>query len=114
MFHKLFMTFVVVPLCILFVIFAVANRHAVSVSLDPFGGDAPGLTLTMPLFLLILLLVGFGVLVGGVATWRNQGKWRRAARFNAEDAHALRIERDDLKAELAARAAPALPPPEPI
>ena len=114
MLHKLFMTFVVVPLCIVFVIFAVANRHAVSVSLDPFGGDAPGLTVTMPLFLLILLLVGFGVLVGGIATWRNQAKWRRAARFNEEEARVLRTERDDLKTELAARSLPALPPPDPL
>jgi uncharacterized integral membrane protein len=116
MFQKLFMTFVVVPLGILFVIFAVANRKAVSVSFDPFGGDAPGLTATMPLFILILLLIGFGVIVGSIATWRNQGRWRRAARSLESEVQGLRVERDALKGELAAaRSAPALPAPaEPV
>ena len=114
MLQKLFMMFVVVPLGVLFVVFAVANRHAVSVSLDPFGSDAPGLTITMPLFLLVLALMGVGVLVGGVATWRNQGKWRRAARQHAADAETLRAERDALKSELMAREVPALPPPQPV
>jgi uncharacterized integral membrane protein len=111
MLRKLFMMFVVVPLAILFVIFAVANRREVSVSLDPFGADAPALTVAMPLFILILLLVGLGVLVGGFATWRSQAKWRRAARRLDAEARDLRIERDALKAELAAREVPALPPP---
>ena len=72
MLHKLFMTFVVVPLGVLFVIFAVANRHAVTVSLDPFGSDAPALSATMPLFMLVLLLVGLGVVIGSVATWSRR------------------------------------------
>jgi uncharacterized integral membrane protein len=111
MLRKLFMMFVVVPLAVLFVIFAVANRHVVSVSLDPFGSDAPSLTVAMPLFILILTLMGVGVLVGGFATWRSQAKWRRAARRLDVEAQALRIERDALKADLAAREMPALPPP---
>ena len=113
MLHKLFMIFVVVPLGVLFVIFAVANRHAVTVSLDPFGGDAPALTATMPLFLLILLLVGVGVVVGSIATWRNQDRWRRSARHLEAEAYSLRAERDALKAELAAREPLGLPPPQP-
>jgi uncharacterized integral membrane protein len=114
MLQKLFMTFVVVPLAIIFVIFAVANRHPVSVSFDPFGGDAPSLTATLPLFLLVLLLIAIGVLVGGVATWFKQGRWRRAARQREAELHALREERDMLKNELAARERLALPPPSPL
>ena len=93
MLHKLFMTFVVVPLGVLFVIFAVANRHAVTVSLDPFGSDAPALSATMPLFMLVLLLVGLGVVIGSVATWSNQRKWRRAARQLQAETQSLREER---------------------
>jgi uncharacterized integral membrane protein len=114
MLQKLFMTFVVVPLCFLFVVFAVANRHAVTVSLDPFGSDAPSLSITMPLFILVLFLIGVGVVIGGFATWRNQSKWRRAARYLDAEAKTLRAERDELKAELAARSVPALPPPAPV
>jgi uncharacterized integral membrane protein len=113
MLHKLFMMFVVVPLGILFVVFAVANRHAVTVTLDPFGSDAGTLSATMPLFMLILALIGAGVLFGGMITWINQGKWRRAARRAEAEGRDLRIEREALKMEMAAREARALPPPEP-
>lgn len=113
MLQKLFMTFVVVPLGILFVVFAIANRHIVTVSLDPFGSDAPALSATMPLFILIIVLVGLGVLIGSIATWRNQGKWRRSVRQLNAETRALRDERDALKSELAMREVPALPPPAP-
>src|ERR1700683_2364725 len=43
--------------------FAVANRQIVTVSLDPFGGSDSGLSL--PLFVLIILLVLLRLLVGG-------------------------------------------------
>jgi uncharacterized integral membrane protein len=111
MLQKLFMTFVVVPLGILFVVFAIANRHIVTVSLDPFGSDAPALSAAMPLFILVIALVGLGVVIGGIATWRNQGKWRRNVRQLNGEVRALRDERDALKSELAMREVPALPPP---
>jgi uncharacterized integral membrane protein len=111
MLHKLYIALVVVPIGIILVIFAVANRHPVTVSLDPIGGDAPAWTATMPLFILILMLLAVGVMIGGVAAWWNQGKWRRAARDLAAEAHALRVERDTLRAERHARETPALNPP---
>jgi len=111
MLHKLYIALVVVPLGVILVVFAVANRHPVTVSLDPLGGDAPALTATMPLFLLVLLLLGVGVVIGGVAAWWNQGKWRRAARDLATETRALRVECDALKAERQAREFPALAPP---
>ena len=103
MLRKVVTTFVVVPLGLVLVIFAVANRHAVTVSLDPFGSDAPALSATVPLFIVILLCLLIGVIVGGVAAWINQGRWRRAARRLDAEARALRIEREALKGELAAK-----------
>jgi hypothetical protein len=35
--------------------------------------------LSVPLFALILTLVIGGVVIGGVAAWLRQSKWRRAA-----------------------------------
>lgn len=102
MLRKLTTTFVLVPLGVLLVVFAIANRHDVSVSLDPFGANAPSLSATMPLFMLILLMLLVGVLLGGLATWFSQGKWRREARRLGGQVRALRIEREALKARLAA------------
>ena len=109
MIRKIVTTLIVVPLGALIVVFAVANRHMVTVSLDPFGSDAPSLSGTVPLFLLILLMVAIGVIAGGTATWFNQAKWRRAARRLDSEARALRNERDGLKTQLAAREPTTLP-----
>ncbi len=103
MLRKFVTMLIVVPIGILLVIFMVANRHAITVSLDPFGSDAPSLSVALPLFLVILLCLVLGVVAGGVAAWMNQARWRRAARRFNSDARALRIEREALKGELAAR-----------
>jgi len=109
MIRKLVSFFVVLPLGILLVSFAVANRHSVTVSLDPLGSNAPAFTATLPLFLLILVMLALGLVIGGVAAWFNQAKWRRAARRLAAEARALRAERAELKADLAARESDGMP-----
>jgi hypothetical protein len=58
------------------------------VSLDPFGGSDSGVSL--PLFVLIILLLIIGVLIGGLAAWVRQGKWRSAARRGERQLQALR------------------------
>jgi hypothetical protein len=71
----------------------------------------------MPLFVLIFALVMLGVLIGGIAAWLRQSKWRRAARALDRDVRALRDENDALKRQLAASALPAAiepPPPVPL
>jgi uncharacterized integral membrane protein len=98
MLRKIFNGLVVLPLAIVFVIFAVANRHMVKVSLDPFNGSDPALSLSMPLFVLILLAAIVGVAAGGSATWFRQRRWRRAARRHEADAREARSQLDTGKA----------------
>jgi uncharacterized integral membrane protein len=71
---------ILVPLAIIIIAFAVANRHEVTVSLDPFGASAPAASLTLPLFALVILVLIIGVVIGGSAAWLRQGRWRRTAR----------------------------------
>jgi uncharacterized integral membrane protein len=71
---------ILVPLAIIIIAFAVANRQGVTVSFDPFGGAAPAASLTLPLFALLILVLIIGVVIGGTAAWLGQGCWRRAAR----------------------------------
>lgn len=85
---------VLVPLAILAVMFAVANRQGVTVSFDPFSGDVPAFALSGPLFVVIVLVLVTGVIIGGVASWLGQGRHRRGSR-------AARREVEDLKAEVA-------------
>jgi uncharacterized integral membrane protein len=92
---------VVIPLGIFFVIFAVANRHLVTVSFDPFNLAAPAVAVTLPLFVVIIAFTMLGVLAGGMATWFRQGRWRRAARQSEADARKVRSQLADLRAEAA-------------
>ena len=48
--------------------------------------------MTLPLYVLILALVIVGVILGGVAAWMRQGKWRGRARLAEAQAHELRAE----------------------
>jgi uncharacterized integral membrane protein len=86
--RKIVAIVIVLPLAILMIAFAVANRRIVTVSLDPFGGSDSGVSL--PLFVLIILLLIIGVLIGGLAAWVRQGKWRSAARRGERQLQALR------------------------
>ena len=86
---------VAAPFILIFLLFAVANDHIVSVRLDPFAGDIPGLALSAPRWLVLILSIMFGILIGGVATWLGQGKYRRAAKQ-------FRAEADRIRAQLPA------------
>jgi uncharacterized integral membrane protein len=97
MIQKLISALILVPLAILFVVFAVANRQTVVVSFDPFDALQPMLSVAMPLFALILLLAVGGVVVGGVAAWLGQGKWRWRARHFEAEVRTLRDELDALR-----------------
>src|SRR5438309_10091529 len=97
MIRKLFFVIILVPLAVAFITFAVANRQIVVVSLDPFDQSHPAIAISLPLFALILVFIIGGVVVGGVAAWLKQSKWRRATRRAEWVARALRAEVDELK-----------------
>ncbi len=90
MLRKIVAAFILVPLAIIIVAFAVANRQIVTVSLDPFSSSEPAAAVTLPLFALIILLLIVGVLIGGLAAWLRQGKWRGTARRLERQVQALR------------------------
>ena len=80
MLRRIVMVLILVPLAIVIIAFAVANRQIVTVSFDPFSAAEPAASMTLPLFALIILLLIIGVLIGGVAAWLRQSKWRNSAR----------------------------------
>jgi uncharacterized integral membrane protein len=90
---------VLIPLGLIFIVFAVANRHLVTVSFDPFGTGDPAFSLPpVPLFVIIIISLILGVVAGGSATWFRQRRWRRAARQHEADARQVRAQLADLRA----------------
>jgi uncharacterized integral membrane protein len=96
--RKFLTALIVIPLGLLFIVFAVANRHLVTVSFDPFNSRDPSVGVTMPLFVVIIGVAILGVAAGGTATWLRQRHWRRAARQYEADARQARTELADLRA----------------
>jgi uncharacterized integral membrane protein len=68
------------PLALLVIAFAVANRQAVVLSLDPLTPSDPFASITLPLWLLFFLGLLAGAVVGWAACWLAQGKHRKRAR----------------------------------
>nr|WP_306264220.1 lipopolysaccharide assembly protein LapA domain-containing protein [Pararhizobium sp. IMCC3301] len=82
---------ILIPLGIIVVVLSIANRRAVTVSLNPFpdaaaGTDLAVLSYSVPLYLLLFGFLLLGVLLGGFGSWFAQGKWRRKARANEHQA----------------------------
>src|ERR1700722_17952156 len=87
---------IAIPLAVVIIAFAVANRQMVTVSFDPFSVTEPAAVLTLPLFALIILLLIVGVLIGGGAAWLRQSRWRSTARRLEREVADLREKVDAL------------------
>ncbi len=96
---------VLVPLCLVLIVFALANRQLVVVNFNPFvpseALSTPGVG--VPLFLVLFTVLLFGVILGGVATWFAQGQHRRDERSWKREAERLNREVSTM------RRSPALP-----
>jgi uncharacterized integral membrane protein len=103
MVRKIVTAVIVIPLAIVIIAFAVANRQGVTVSFDPFNSANPAASVTLPLFIIIFILVILGVVVGGIAAWLRQSSWRRAARRLDGEVRQLREETARLNAMLNAQ-----------
>jgi uncharacterized integral membrane protein len=104
---------ILLPLAILVVLLAVANRAPVTISLDPFSRETPEIAFALPLFAVIFAAVMLGVLIGGVATWLAQGKYRKAQRYYKREVRHLRSDSERQRPASSASGLPALSSPAP-
>ena len=95
--RKFFSTLFAILFGLIFVTFAVANRHFVTVSFDPFNSVDPSIKVSLPLFVLIIAVAILGVVAGGTATWFGQRRWRRAARQHEADARTAKAQLAELR-----------------
>lgn len=93
MIRKILSFIILVPLAILLVVFCVANREAVTVSLDPIG-TLPQFGFGAPLFVLLIGSLIAGLLLGGLGTWLTQSHYRAKAARRRKEIDNLRHEVD--------------------
>lgn len=99
---------VTLPLALIVVIFAVSNRADVVVTFWPLP-----VTLGAPLYLVVLLALLVGFLIGEFLAWLNAGRTRRALRQSKRRIEALESELTATQAQLPQGAA-AVPPATPV
>lgn len=112
MFSRLLWLVFVFPLAVAFIALAVSNRHIVRLVLDPLSPDNPALALEGPFFIYLFAALLVGVVIGGIAVWFGQRKWRKAAHLRSHEAHEWRREAERLSREMTTPQAEALPSPK--
>ena len=90
---------VLVPLCIVLIVFALANRQLVVVNFNPFvpseALSTPGVG--VPFFLVLFTVLLLGVVLGGIATWFAQSHHRRDERSYRRETERLSREVDAMR-----------------
>lgn len=87
---------VLLPIAVVVVLLAVANREPVTLSFDPFSSE-PVFSLVLPLYAVLFGAVALGVLVGGIGSWLGQSGTRQRARHHRREAERFAKEAAELK-----------------
>ena len=77
---------ILIPVAIVLIVLSVANRQPVTLAFNPFRPEDSVLSATAPFFVYLFLATIFGLVVGALATWFAQGKYRKRARIEANEA----------------------------
>lgn len=96
---------ILVPVAVVLIVLSVANRHFVTLALNPFRPEDQVLSLSLPLFVLVLLALIVGVVIGSLVTWFAQGRYRKQAREEAHEARKWREEAGKQRSQVEAAAA---------
>ncbi len=93
-----------IPVLVIAVLFLVANRQPVTISLDPFNADNPAVTsFPMPLWLWLIFMLFLGLGLGAAGMWFSGAQRRHKARAEHRELKTLRREMAAAAAEKQAR-----------
>lgn len=82
-----------IPVFVLAVLFLVANRELVAISLDPISVDNPALTTpALPLWFWLLTMLFIGVALGSFGMWLSGAGRRKKVRMERRELKTLRKE----------------------
>ena len=89
MLNRVVLIVIVVPIAVILIALAVANRQMTAFTLDPFNPGNMALTIQLPLFVMLFLALIVGMIIGSLATWMRQGRYRKEARVQRREVHNL-------------------------
>jgi hypothetical protein len=97
--RRLIWLLVAIPAALLLVTVAISNREPVRMVFDPFKPESTPYAISLPFYAYLFAMLILGVVLGGLATWMSQGRWRRTARAKSQDAMRWQAEADRLARE---------------
>jgi len=107
---KLLSRLVWVPVGLALVVFLVANRQLVPVSLDPFSTENPAIaTPALPLWVWLMLMLLVGYFLGAMTLWLSGRGRRKQANLERKELKALRKEMEIVEATRAPGSSDSLP-----
>ena len=89
MLNRIVAVIIILPIAIVLIALAVANRGGVDFTIDPCHPGNPVLTVHWPLFVYLFIAMAIGLMVGSMATWLRQGQYRKQAREKAAEVRRL-------------------------
>lgn len=98
MFRRVATALIAFPAAAILVALSVSNRQPVSFAVDPLNVVGAG-PVVLPLYVFLLMALIAGVLLGGMAVWLGQSRFRRSARAGEAEARRWRSEADRLTRE---------------
>lgn len=100
--RKILWALLAAPGAAILVALAVANRHNVTMKLDPIRPDNPVIKVDLPFYAYIFAALVAGMLIGGALVWLGQGKFRRRLRERTHEAYRWHSEATRLDREVKA------------
>ena len=92
--RKLINIIILAPLAVVLIVLSVANRNDVTLALNPFNPNDALLSFSAPFFVFLFAALMLGMVIGSMATWFKQGKYRKKARVEAQEAVKWHTEAD--------------------
>lgn len=99
---RFFRRLILLVVAIVLIALMVANRHTVTLGLDPFARGAPAAGIEAPMYVFLFAALLIGLVLGGFAVWVSQSKWRDLARRRTKESYRLRQDRERLARDLQA------------
>ena len=83
---KLVNLVILLPIAIILIVMSVANRQSVTMAFNPFDPSDQLLSVSAPFFVYLFAALIVGMLVGSAITWFTQGKYRKRAKAQKQEA----------------------------
>ena len=97
--RKLVNLVLLLPIAVVLILLSVANRQIVRFSLDPLNFETPALSVELPFFVFLFVVLIVGMIIGGLIVWFGQSRHRKELRTKRSELEKMRRENETIKTQ---------------